>query len=435
MKRKMLLLTLAIPVILCQSAQAQTSSRLTAQSHYSSNGAIFSVNDSTAYIYSNGRGGDLNHQLKFDTATNWDYSGALGGFNDSFNYIQTFDVNNNLLSTITQYWSGTAWVNWTNVLNTYNSNNSIATKTWQNWGGATWVNSNQNAYGYNTAGQLYLIQNNIWNALTSAFSTANTESIFTYGSSGMVTSEIDETWNSGSSLYTYTDEILYTDSASEVLSVQYNTWNGAGWTNGNLTTNTYDASGDLLTTLYQTYNGSAWVNQTLMVYSNFTAAGSNLPQMQVNQVWDTTGTGSFDNVTQYTYAYNSFGQMTQSTGESWNPGVGWEFANGDPEAFYYYENYTPSATSVKNVVNNGGDVNIYPNPAQNVLNVELTWTAAQSATISLYDMSGRQINTLTTPMGTQFNGALSVGNLADVIYVIRIDGTQGQIVKQIVVAH
>ena len=91
MKRKMLLLTLAIPVILCNSARAQTASRLIAQSQYSSNGAIFTVDDSTAYTYSNGRGGDLNSQLKFDTATTWDYSGLIGGFNDSFNYIQTFD--------------------------------------------------------------------------------------------------------------------------------------------------------------------------------------------------------------------------------------------------------------------------------------------------------------------------------------------------------
>ena len=251
----------------------------------------------------------------------------------------------------------------------------------------------------------------------------------------MVTSEIDETWSSGSSLYTYSDEILYTDSANEVQAIQYNTWNGAGWTNGNLTTNTYDSAGDLLTQLYQTYNGAAWANQTLVVYSNFTAAGSNLPQTQVNQVYDTTGTGSFQNVMQYMYTYNSYGQMTESTGESYNVGGFWEFASGDPQAFYYYDTYTPAVTSVKNVVNNGGDVNIYPVPAQNVVNVALTWNVAQSATISLFDMSGRVINTLTAPVGTQYTGSLSVSNLADGMYVIRIDGTQGQIVKQIVVAH
>ena len=434
MKRKMLLLTLAIPVILCQNAQAQ-SSRLTAKSDYSSNGAIFSVLDSTAYTYSDGRGGDLNHQLKYDTATTWDYSGLIGGYNDSFNYIQTFDASNNLLSTITQYWSGTAWINWTNVLYTYNTNGSLATTTWQNWGGATWTNLNQNTYTYNTAGQLYLTMNNIWNSLTAGFTIQNTESIFTYDALGNVSSEIDESWNAGSSLYVYTDEILYTDTANEVLTTQYNTWNGAGWTNGNLTTNTYDANGDLLTQLYQTYNGSAWVNQTLQVYSNFTSPGSNLPMTQINQVWDTTGGGTFDNVMMYTYTYNSYGQMTESTGESWNPGVGWEFANGNPQAFYYYGPYTPAVTSVKNVVNNGGEANIYPVPAQSTLNIELTWTVPQTATIAIYDITGRQLNTLTAPMGTQFNGTLSVSNLADGMYVIRIDGTQGQIVKQIVVAH
>src|ERR1700733_3485514 len=104
MKRKMLLLTLAIPVILCQNAQAQTSSRLIAQAHWSSNGATYIPNDSTAYSYSSGRGGDLNHQLKYDYAENWQYLGDTAYANNYY-YLQTFDANNNLLSTITQFWS------------------------------------------------------------------------------------------------------------------------------------------------------------------------------------------------------------------------------------------------------------------------------------------------------------------------------------------
>ena len=162
MKRKMLLLTLALPVILCQNSQAQTSSRLVASSDYSSNGASLNVNDSTAYTYySNNRGGDLTHTMKYDVKTSWNFLGDTA-FNNNLNYLQTFDANNNILSTITQQWSGTAWVNATNAVYSYNSSNQVTSIVYQSWGGASWVNTGEDVYSYNTAGQLYLDQSNSW---------------------------------------------------------------------------------------------------------------------------------------------------------------------------------------------------------------------------------------------------------------------------------
>ena len=429
MKRKMLLLSLAIPVILCQNAQAQTSSRLTAQSHWSSNGATYVANDSTAYAYSSGRGGDLNHTLKYDYAENWLYVGDTAYANNYY-YIQTFDANNNLLSTIARYWNGTAWVNWTNVLYTYNANNSVATMTNQSWGGAAWSNVSQDVYSYNTAGQLYSDQNNAWNGLTSTF-TPNTQSIYTYDISGNLLSEVDQTYNAGSGLYNYTDEYLYTYSHSSLLSTTYKTWSGSSWVSNYMYTNAYDTTtGALLTNLYQTYNGTAWVNQSLKSYSNFTP--SVLAQTEIDQTWDTTGSGSWSNVTEYMYSYNSYGQLTKTIGESWNVGVGWEFALGDPAAYYYYDTYSTSL--VKNVVN-GGTVNVFPVPAQNMLHIDLNWNEAQSATISIYDMNGREVSSTYAPFGAQYHGSVSVSNLANGMYTVTINGTQSQIVKQIVVAH
>ena len=433
MKRKMLLLTLAIPVILCQDALAQ-SSRLTGQAHWSSNGAILLPGDSTAYSYSNGRGGDLNSQMKYDQAVNWYFQNDSAYVNNLY-YLQSFDAHNNLLSTITQYWdaSALAWINWTNVLYTYNSSNQLISKIYQNWGGGSWANSAEDVYNYNTAGQVYADQYNLWNSLTSTF-TPNTQKIYTYDVAGNLASEVDQTYNTGSTLYDYTAEFLYTYSGTQLLTTTYNTWSGSAWVGDYMYTNTYDSTGDLLTNLYQTYSGTAWVNQSLKVYSNFN--GMMLPANEIDQTWNNTGSGSWDNVTQYTYGYNSFGQLTQAVGESWNTGVGWEYASGDPASFYYYEPYSPtSTTSVKNVANVGGDANIYPVPAQNNLHIDLNWTVAQTAVIGIYDMNGRLVISADAPLSTQYRGTVSVNNLADGMYVIRINGTQGQIVKQIVVAH
>ena len=427
MKRKMLLLTLALPVILCQNLQAQTSSRLVASSDYSSDGASLNVNDSTSYTYySNNRGGDLTHTMKYDVATNMNFVGDTA-FNNNLNYLQTFDANNNILTTITQVWSSGAWVNSTNIVYSYNAAGQIASKVYQSWGGASWVNTSEEVYSYNTAGELYLDQTNVWNSLTSSF-LPSSQNIYYYDGTGRLLQEVDQTYNSVSGLYDYTSQILYTYSLI-TNTTTYSNWTGSAFVNNYMYTDTYDSTGDLLTDLYQTFNGSAWVNQVLHVYSGFSGT---MPGVEIDQIWDTTGGGTWDNVKKYMYAYNGFGQMTSSVGESWNPGVGWEFASGDPTSYYYYASYS---AAVKNVVTNNGSVNLYPVPAQNILHVDLNWNEAQSATISMYDMTGREVNKMSVPFGSQFSGAISVNNLADGMYVIRIEGTQGQIVKQVVVAH
>src|ERR1700722_11722379 len=103
MKRKMLLLTLAIPAILSQNLQAQNSSRLIAKSDWVNNGIIFTPLDSSSYSYSGGRGGDLTHKLKYDNATTWSYVDTSTGYENAQNYIQEFDAFNNITSITYQY--------------------------------------------------------------------------------------------------------------------------------------------------------------------------------------------------------------------------------------------------------------------------------------------------------------------------------------------
>src|SRR4051812_28044129 len=96
MKRKILLLTLAFPALLSQTVQAQTLSRLTAQSHWTFGGSAFKHVDSTYYNYSGNRGGDLKHQLKYDNYTTWAYSGDTAYANSMY-AVQSFDsATNNL---------------------------------------------------------------------------------------------------------------------------------------------------------------------------------------------------------------------------------------------------------------------------------------------------------------------------------------------------
>ena len=143
MKRMILLLSLAVPVIFSHSAQAQTSSRLLAEAHWANNGAVFTPVDSSYYNYGSGMGGDLTHVKKYTTADRWDYLGDTT-FTNTWHYIQTFDASGNIASTIIQFWNGTSWSLYSNTLYTYTSANLMATMILQSWNGSSWAPVSKN---------------------------------------------------------------------------------------------------------------------------------------------------------------------------------------------------------------------------------------------------------------------------------------------------
>ncbi len=431
MKRLKLLFTLAIPVLLMQNAQAQTSSRLTAKAGWYNNGAIFLLNDSTSYAYTNPRGGDLMHTLKYNTATSWKVLAGDTTYTSDSTVYQQFDASNNIISQTRTFWNGTAWENATKTLHFYDGSNNVDTSVAQIWGGTNWVNVSRNVYSYTLGNRLYSDQYQTWNSATSTFSPSAQKTYF-YSVGGNLIQEIGQTYSSVTSTYSYSYKFDYTyTTGNQLASTTYSVWSGAAWVPSYMYNYTYDASNNRTTTLYQTYNtvSAAWDNVTLNNYSSFVSSN---PQMEIDQVWDTTGGGFWKNNVQQTYAYNSFNQLTNTVAESWNVAGFWEHANGDRAANYYYETYT--STAVNNVTANG-EVNIFPNPAQNVVNFKLNWNEAQAFTVSIFDMNGSVVRQWSVPSTASYTASIPVQNFATGNYVVKINGTNGQIVKQIVVAH
>ena len=433
MKRKMLLITLAIPAILSQNLQAQTSaSRLTAKSDWVNNGVTFSPVDSTGYNFSGGRGGDLTHTLKYDNATTWNWVDTSTGYENFLNYIQEFDGNSNITSITYQYWSGTSWVLSTKTLYTYNSGNQLATMTQQTWGGTAFVPVSQDAYSYNAAGKLYLDVYGTWDALTSVFDQASQKTYIYNPSNTNIINETDENI-AGTPAYTYKYDYTYT-STNKMQNATKSMWNGTGWVAVSMTTNSYDGFDNLTNWLFQLWDipSGTFINDSLHIYSY--ASGGTMPQTDILQTWDNTGSGVWNNVMQFANTYNGANQLTSSVGTAWNVVGVFEHANGDPMAMYYYSTYVPGV-SVKNVTSIGGDANIYPVPAQNMLHVDLSWNQPQTATIAIYNMQGSIVRQWDAPATTQYNSAVSLDNLAEGSYFIKINGAEGQVVKQFVIAH
>jgi len=430
MNKMNLLITLAIPALLCQTAQAQTS-RLTAAANWAHNGAEFKRQDSTAFDYaSTARGGDLNNLLKFDNATSWTFMMGDTATNN-MHAVQTFDANNNLLSTVTQNWDGVftfAWVNQFRYLYTYNAANKKTSMITQHWDGSmAWITDAKNVYSYNAANQLFLDQYQTWDGV-SAYVPAS-QKIYYYDAAGNKSNETDAVFVAGTP--NFTNDIDYTYSATNQLLTQTNNnWSGSAWVPNDRYTSTYDTTGNRTNELYEFYTGVEFVNSTQKVFSDFTTG--HMPQTEIDQTWNSTGTGSWDNQYKYMYTYNAANQLTSSMRQSNDISIGWTNAFGDPKANYYYGTF---ASAVANVSNNGGDAAIYPIPAQGTLNVDLKWNQAQAATVTICDIQGKVVDTWSTPSATQNHHSINISNYADGMYIVKVNGAQGQIVKQIVVAH
>ncbi len=429
MKRKMLLLTLAIPVVLCQNVAAQTASRLIAETGWQNDGVSFQLKDSAQYNYSAGRGGDLTHPMKFDNSTKWTYD--TGVYTNSWNYIQRFDINNNDTANIAQYWDGSTstWVPYSNTLKMYNSSNKMTTKIQQSWSGSSWFPVARNVYSYDLAGRMIVDQFQVY--VMGTYVPTSQRTYYYDGVTGRLINETTQDYVSSTWVYSNAWDYTYT-STNQPLTVTMKTWNGSGWTPSTLYTNTYNTSGDMTYRLFQVFQtiDSTWKDDSLHIYSGFV---SHLPTSDIVQHNDT---GSWNNIVHYTYTYNSYNQMTTSTGISWNtPSSIFEFALGDPKRYYFYGTYTPSTANVKNVSANGGEANVYPVPAQSVLNVDLKWNVAQTADITIFDAQGRVVRHWETPSSTSYTSSVSLDNMSAGVYFLSINGTEGKIVKQIVVAH
>ena len=433
MKRMKLLFTLALPVLALQNIYAQ-GSRLVSKANWHNNGAVFVPTDTTTYNYLTENGGDLKHPIKDNYDTTWVSNGAT--FVNSVSSIQNL-VGSNVSDHTWLSWDtgSNSWKNNSKSIYTYDASNNLINTINQVWNGSTWAPVSQEQYSYNSANEVIFYTYSLWNSTSNMFVLSNQKSYAYVGGMGAIMQETDQA-NVGGTI-TNTAQYNYSYDTGLLSTTTYSVWNGTNWANNYKYTYSYDASHNRITSLYQTYNSSTstWTNDTLKNYTTFasySAGAAMLPSLETDQVWDTTGGGSWKNSIQYMYSYNGSSQMTSMVGTSWNIAGLWENANGDPAANYHYSPFSEAVNDVKNAA---GQAFVFPIPAQGVLNINLTWKEAQSCTISLIDMSGRVVKQTGTPVAAQYNAVMPIENVPDGNYLVKINGTNGQIVKQVVVAH
>jgi hypothetical protein len=447
------------------AAQPATASRLIATATSEHNNALFVLRDSSYMTYTNDRGGDLEHEMKFDRRTNMVFNPGTGSYRPDNRTTQTYDAQSRVLSSLVESYNlpSSSWANVTNQLYTYNSQGNLESHTQQFWntGAMDWNNTNKMLYFYNGDNTLDTTVHQNWSVSAGSWAN-NTMSVNNYDVNGDLLIKTEFFWdgvgswiNSSRTIYSYTagnvdaemtqfwdgfanawinsTRTLYTyDGNKNVTSTTNTFWNSSSstWINMSKITNTYTSRNDLETTLNQNWDFSAnnWLNLDMMVYTHDTNHNNTV---EIVQTWN-TATNLFRNLHRFERSYNSRGQMTMEKRLRWNIGGFWENLAGDTHSRYYYQTHTLDVNVVAQAAN---AVRVFPVPASNMLNIRMEWNQPEAFKVSIVDAAGRLVRQWSETATAEYSKSIPVSDLAAGNYFLNIQGQTEKSVTQFMIAR
>jgi hypothetical protein len=460
-------LLLSLPLLGALSAQAQaqpkTASRLIAEATSVHNSTTFMLSDSTYMKYSNDRGGDLEHTMKYDLRHMLVYNPGTASYANMGRMKQTWDAKSNMLTYTEEYWDAPSsqWINSQKFINEYDTFNNMITHITQVWNVSSnsWLNISRERHLYN--GDIFIdtVINQSWNSFSNdwqnqtltitSYDLNNDPAIETMLSwnglqwtnaqrtlitfiNKMETSRISQFWNGS----TWVNQIRYTheyDTAGNMLNEIYSTWNNFSsvWDNSSKTAYTYDQANNMTEKLEQfwDFGTNNWRNSANSVYSYDTSKNNIL---QIDQIWN-NATNFFQNVDRFRRTYNANHQMTTQVADKWNIGGFWENRSGDQFNRYYYETYTLDIPATAKKLD--ANLNIYPVPANNMLHIELGFTKPQAFTAAIISITGKVIRQWGEQPTASYSKSINVNDLPAGNYILKVNTAEGQTVSQFAVTH
>jgi hypothetical protein len=375
----------------------------------------------------------------------------------------TYDANNNMLSNTQLQWSTTSnsWLNLNNTINTYDGNNNLTSTTGQVWNNNAnaWVNSYKHTYTIGTGNQVASEMDYLWNTNTNTWRISQLSS-YMYQNNGQLSQATLQNWDTLSLSWTNTflRQYAYTTANKPDSELDQKWVPLSGWADSSKTMYSYDANlnttrENILIWSSTTYTLDPWVliftknytynssNDTTSV-AFITQFGNQTQQLytydsnhnlltQTYQTWNTT-TQSWLNTYRLVRTYDNYNNVSTSTVNNWSNSNTWGTSQ-DTRAYYHYETY--NADGIPTLTDNDKALLIYPSPAGILLNIDLTWNEPQTAIISIYDASGRLCKQWDVPSGIRYQANTSVSQLPSGTYYMYVKGQTGQASKSFSVVH
>ncbi len=237
---------------------------------------------------------------------------------------------------------------------------------------------------------------------------------FSYDANNRLLTQIDYNGSQSAPLYNEKDSFVY-DGQNQVIGMYIFKMNN-GWKMDQFWQYTYSANNDLDMITKRVWTGSAFKNDLLQTFG----------YANENRIYDATDkwnstTNSYDHLSKMTWSYNLNHQPTQLNTYTWLNG-GWNTSATDYQIKWEYQTYFP--TSVYDV-NNDLNTNIYPVPAQESLNIALSWKKMQPFNIAIMDMTGRTITQWDETAIQEYHKNVPVRDMPSGNYFVVLTGKDG----------
>jgi Secretion system C-terminal sorting domain len=251
-----------------------------------------------------------------------------------------YDGNGNLLVYTYEYWADgiSSWVNVMKVEFTYDSNNNMLTRldAEGNWESEEWENKSRNTREYD-AEKISMVLDEIWDSEKEIWVGRN-KSTFTFNSKGYQIESLNQEWIDGEWVNEFRNSYTYNSSGS--LSTElYEAWENEEWLSSSKKSNSYDTKNNLLVSVFQKWLNEQWKNAE----ANF----------------------GFED-----FYGNNFGNY-----RSYKIEINWMIISSAKE-------------NSENIFN----VNIFPNPAQNVATIKYNLEQNGNVKIKITNINGEVIN-------------------------------------------
>jgi len=280
------------------------------------------------------------------------------------------------------------WENYASISFSYDQNNYLQKQLIRIWSSSenAYVNFEQNYFAFQNGRMIQKVYQ-AWNGS----SWVNIDKyINTYSASGLISTEIRQEWDLIAMDWINATLRTHTYSAGLETENLYQTWDDMlqSWQNMNRNTFTYDVNSNMLTKNYETYDGVQWNNVDRYIW---TYNGNNQVTLEKYDLWDVslsvwndgskdifTYDGNFNltqelvqiwdgaawnNVEKYEYTFDVNNNKTQYLFSAWNDvSLSWDWIN---KTEYYYSEF--DATTINDIMNRS--ISVFPNPTNGYISI------------------------------------------------------------------
>lgn len=450
----------AILMLVCMQASGQVNSmRLIGQSNYDRNSAGYILTDTTGYRYTGKHTSNMKTGLhKYDTSVYFVDTGK--GKEPGRQYLRTFDAADRIASHTMQEFVAGAWRNNTRFSYVYTGTgtyDSVLTEQWDTtnkvwkrqrlqqhkykagnidtifwWmpdGGSGWKKEGRDVYTYNL-GALMHHELQIWNDTLTKWDVWELSYYGYDASNRMISHE-----------RSYID---LTTLMTELRSKDEYAWDGSGRMSMHETYSWFKLAmrWDGMYQHYYNYNVHNDVNletvnkwdATVSMWGphmrrqhNYDAAFNLLNIVEKAFVFP-----GYEDARKEEWLYNIYNLPTAYRSFLWS-GAAWQQEQGSrTQVLYYYEEYD-STLSVKEQLQQANTTELYPNPAKDMVTLQMNWQNTAPVHIMLYDMQGRLLRDMQVADARHYKQAIPLTGMAQGMYILRATDGNKEMTKRLII--